>query len=157
MNKKYEFIDYDHTEKYSEYTHMSDSAMPFFAQSTLRNPLSNVRFYPKHNKLFNDFEENINEVYKDIHGNRLSNMLELDNFKLNLVVPGRTDVEVGQMIYLLYPNISPRDQSDKVKDNLDPMYTGAYLITGIRHQITGIKHKMIMEVTKDCLSGNIDI
>jgi hypothetical protein len=84
-------------------------------------------------------------------------MLELDNFKLNLVVPGRTDVEVGQMIFLLYPNISPRDQSDKVKDNLDPMYTGAYLITGIRHQITGIKHKMIMEVTKDCLSGNIDI
>lgn len=157
MNKKYEFIDYDHTEKYSEYKHMSDSAMPFFAESTLRNPLSNVRFYPKHNKLFNDFEENINEVYKDIHGNRLSNMLELDNFKLNLVVPGRTDVEVGQMIYLLYPNISPRDQSDKVKDNLDPMYTGAYLITGIRHQITGIKHKMIMEVTKDCLSGNIDI
>ena len=161
MNKKYELIDYDHTEKFSSYQHMSgSSALPFFAKDTMRNPACDISFYPKHPKLhYKDdapYEENINEVYKDIHGNRKSNLLELDNFKLIMHIPGRTDMECGQMLKLNYPQIAPRDSTDKVKSKLDPLYTGAYLITAIRHQINPVRHKMIVELTKDSLSGDVN-
>lgn len=161
MGKKYELVDYDHTEKFHDYHHMSGKgekeSLPFFAKDSMRNPACNIRYYPKHTKLFDGFEENINEVYKDIHGNRLSHLLELDNFKLNIAVPGRTDIECGQMIYLNYPSIQPKDQTDKFKDMLDPLYTGPYLITGIRHQINGVRHKMILEITKDSLTGAVGL
>lgn len=161
LNKVYEAVDYDHVDKYHDYYHMSgqgpSQAIPFFVSDSMRNPFSNIKYYPKHKGLFTDFEENVNEVYRDIHGNRLSHMLELDNFKLNIIVPGRTDVEAGQMIYLLYPNIQPKDNTDKLKDNLDPLYSGAYLITAIRHQINPLKHKMVLEVTKDSLTGNLEL
>jgi hypothetical protein len=157
MNKKYEVIDYDHSLSFNEYHHMSGQtekeALPFFAYNTLRNPLCDISYYPKHPKLFDDFDENVNEVYKDVHGNRRSNLLELDTFKLIMHVPGRTDVECGQMILLNYPMIAPRDQNDKSKSKLDPLYSGPYLITAIRHQINPVRHKMIVELTKDSLTG----
>ena len=159
VNKKYELIDYDHAERFNDYTHMSGTnSIPFFSRDTMRNPACDISFYPKHPKLFYDkegsaFEENINEVYKDIHGNRKSNLLELENFKLIMHVPGRTDIECGQMITLNYPMVAPTDNSDKLKDKLDPLYSGPYLITAIRHQINGVRHKMIVELTKDSLSG----
>lgn len=160
MNKKYELIDYDHTEKFYDYHHMAGQtqkeALPFFAKDTMRNPACDISFYPKHPKLFDGIDENVNEVYKDIHGNRRSNLLELDTFKLIMHVPGRTDVECGQMIYLNYPMIAPRDQTDKNKTKLDPLYTGPYLITAIRHQINPVRHKMIVELTKDTLTGVIN-
>lgn len=160
MGKKYELIDYDHTEKFYDYYHMpgksNKETIPFFSKDTMRNPACNIRYYPKHTKLFDGVEDNVNEVYKDIHGNRLSHLLELDNFKLNMAVPGRTDIECGQMIYLKYPDIKPRDATDKFKDLLDPMYTGTYLITGIRHQITPIRHNMVLEITKDSLTGGLN-
>lgn len=159
VNKKYTEIDYDHTEKFYDYYHMSGKtqkeALPFFAKETMKNPTCSISYYPKHEKLFNDIEENVNEVYKDIHGNRLSNLLELDNFKIQITVPGRTDMEVGQMIYLYYPLISPTDQTDAKKEKLDPFLTGAYLITAIRHQINATRHKMIMELTKDSMTGDL--
>lgn len=149
MGKKYEKIDYIHVDKFNEYTHMEPGSRPFFDTNTVKNAASNIRYYPKHMKLFDDFEENVNEVYRDIHGNRLSHMLELDNFKLNISVPGRTDIEVGQMIELKYPKIEPKDNTDKYADGLDKNYSGRYLITGIRHQVNVARHKMILELTKD--------
>jgi hypothetical protein len=159
VNKKYELVDYDHVYKFYDYHHMSGKTekevLPFFALDSMRNAECNIMFYPKHTKHFDSADDNINEVYRDIHGNRKSNLLELDNFKLNINVPGRTDVECGQMIYLKYPAIEPKDTQDKNKEKLDPLYSGAYLITAIRHQFNGIRHKMILELTKDSLSGNL--
>lgn len=157
VNKKYENIVYDHVEKYHDYYHMSGKgtklSMPMFASDSMRNPDNNIKFYPKHPKLFDEFEENINEKYHEIHGNRLSLLMELDSFKINISVPGRTDLEAGQMIYFKYPDINPKDGSDKNKENLDELYTGSYLISAIRHQVNAVRHRMILELTKDCLSG----
>jgi hypothetical protein len=128
--------------------------MPLFSRTgDMAAPQSNIKFHSKHPKLFNNFEDNISEVFGEKHGNRLSNMLELDNFKLNLYVPGRTDIECGQMINFKYPDVQPTDSTDKLSDRIDPFYSGTYLITGIRHQINAVRHKMVLEITKDSLSG----
>jgi len=153
ISKKYEIIDYDHVASYGEYKHLEDisksGALAPFNSTTLRGPSSLTQFYPKHAKLFNDAETNANDIIDKTLPRRISTLNELGNFKMVITVPGRTDAEVGSIVYITYPDAQPKDQSDKAKTGEDPLFSGFYLVTAIRHKITLIKHMMIMEVVKD--------
>jgi hypothetical protein len=152
ITKKYEVIDYDHVASYGEYKHLEDiggGAQAPFSPSTLRGPSVLTHFYPKHEKLYSDLETNANDIIDKTLPRRVSVMHELDNIKLIITVPGRTDAEIGSVVYLSYPDASPRDQSDTAKSGEDPLYSGLYLVTAIRHKITLVKHMMIMELVKD--------
>ena len=154
FNKEYELIDYDHVTNYNKQFHTSGigkETKPVFSQDTFRNFATNISFYPKNPKLFNDYADNISEKMGEIHGNRLSSMLELTNIKMNMTVPGRTDAEVGRMIYFEYPSMGGRSESDTESTAQDKLYSGYYLITALHHKVTKLEHQMIMEVIKDSL------
>ena len=154
FNKEYELIDYDHVTNYNKQFHTSGigkETKPVFSQDTFRNFATNISFYPKNPKLFNDYADNISEKMGEIHGNRLSSMLELTNIKMNMTVPGRTDAEVGRMIYFEYPSMGGRSESDTESTAQDKLYSGYYLITAIHHKVTKLEHQMVMEVIKDSL------
>jgi len=105
------------------------------------NPDVIRNFYPNNGQI----DWNPNSI-----GNRKLGLFGLNNLKLNLNVPGRTDVEIGQTINFKHPKLGPRDETDK--DFTDKLYSGNYLITAINHKITKstiIEHRMIMEITKD--------
>ena len=78
-------------------------------------------------------------------------MLELSNFKLNISIPGRTDVEAGGIINLKFPDVRPPSDADKSAGKYDDRYSGNYLITAIRHKITILRHTMTLEIVKDSL------
>ena len=154
LNKEYELVDYDHIENYENQYHSSgkgNKAIPVFKQDSFRNSATNISFYPKNPKLFDDFPDNVSEVMKDIYGNRKSSLLELTNTKMNITVPGRTDVEVGRMLYFNYPALGPRDASDTGDSMQDKLYSGYYLITAIHHKVNKNEHTMTMEIVKDSL------
>lgn len=151
INKVYRASDYDAVKEYNNYKHMEESPRPIFARNPVRTSLTNIKFAPVHPGLFENFKNNVNESYHESYGNRKSNMMELQNLKLNLVVPGRTDVEVGTMLNFIFPDISPKSEKDKSLPAGDKYYSGNYLITAIRHKINLQTHFMSMEVTKDSL------
>jgi hypothetical protein len=151
-NKIYKSIDYDYVKEYKNQHHTSgpgDKAVPVFSEDSLRNSATNISYYPVNPKLFDNFENNVNEKIGDIHGNRLSSMLDLTNLKMNLTVPGRTDVEIGRVMYFNYPILG--DKSSVTDDAGDKNYSGYYLITAIHHVINKTKHLMTMEMVKDSL------
>jgi len=154
FNKKYELYDYDYVEDYKNIYHTSgkgDRAVPVFVPESPRNFTSSISYYPVNPKLFNDFPGNISEKMGEIYGNRKSTLLDLTNIKLNITVPGRSDIEVGNLIYIKFPALGPAVESDKNKEHIDRSYSGYYLITAIHHRLTGLEHVMIMEVVKDSL------
>ena len=154
FNKEYQLIDYDHTENYEKQFHSSgkgNEAKPVFNRDTFKNFATNISFYPKNPKLFDNYQDNINEKMGEIHGNRLSSMLELTNIKMNMTVPGRTDAEVGRIIYFEYPSLGAKDGSDTGSTAQDKLYSGYYLITAIHHKVSKLEHQMVMEVIKDSL------
>jgi len=154
FNKEYELIDYDHVTNYDKQFHTSGigkEAKPVFNNETFRNFATNISFYPKNPKLFNDYADNISEKMGEIHGNRLSSMLELTNIKMNITVPGRTDAEVGRIIYFEYPSMGGKSESDSESTAQDKLYSGYYLITAIHHKVTKLEHQMVMEIIKDSL------
>lgn len=154
FNKEYQLIDYDHTVNYEKQFHSSGKgteAKPVFNSDTFKNFASNISFYPKNPKLFNDYQDNISEKMGEIHGNRLSSMLELTNIKMNMTVPGRTDAEVGRIIYFEYPALGAQDETDTASSAQDKLYSGFYIITAIHHKVNKLEHQMVMEVIKDSL------
>jgi hypothetical protein len=78
-------------------------------------------------------------------------MLELTNIKMNMTVPGRTDAEVGRIIYFEYPSMGAKDETDSGSSAQDKLYSGFYIITAIHHKVNKLEHSMTMEVIKDSL------
>lgn len=152
-NKIYQSTDYDAIEEFKNYTHTEENPRPLFDATSARTPLTDIKFKPVHPGLFEGIEKNANERAPDIHGNRKSNLRELDNFKINLIVPGRTDVEVGRMLKFIFPDVSPKGEKDVSLPVDDKYYSGFYLITAIRHKITLQTHYMSMEIIKDSLKA----
>lgn len=156
-NKEYDLVDYDYVDEYKAQFHTSgdgEKAVPPFSSNSLRNFATNISFYPKNPKLFDGFADNINEKMNVIYGNRKSSMLDLTNLKMHIEVPGRTDVEVGRVLYFIYPSLEAKDESDKNTVKQDTLYSGYYLITAIHHRINKHQHSMIMEIVKDSLLVN---
>lgn len=155
-NKEYKVYDYDYTIEYSKQFHSSgagNTAKPPFTSDSLRNFATNVSFYPVNPKLYNDFTDNINEKMSEIHGNRKSSLLDLSNIKMNITIPGRTDIEIGNMLYFSYPSLEGKEKGrDEGKE--DTQYSGYYLITAIHHKINKLEHVMRMEIVKDSLYVN---
>lgn len=152
-NKQVTLTDYDTINRYENYVHTEgDKTTPFFKTNTARTTLSDIKFNPIHPGLHN-IEGNANERMPDIYGNRKANLLEMNQLKLEIFVPGRTDIEVGRMLKLNYPDVSPRGTEDQSSENLDKKYSGNYLITAINHKINTQSHMMSMEIVKDGLNG----
>jgi len=153
LTKKYEIFDYDHVSTYDEYQHLENITgnrdVAPFNSNALRNPAGYIKFYPKHENLFNNTPDNANDVIEKVLPRRLSTIQELGNFKIIITVPGRTDAEVGSVIYFNFPDTGTKSEQDKSKSKGDAFYSGYYLITAIRHKITLLKHMMIMEIVKD--------
>lgn len=153
-NKEYKLIDYDHVDSYDKQFHSSgdgEKARPSFDKNTFRNAATNISFYPKNPKLFDGVNDNVSDRMGEIYGNRKSSMLELTNLKMNITVPGRTDIEAGRLLYFDYPALGGKSEEDTTQTQQDKLYSGYYLITAIHHKVTKIEHSMIMEIVKDSL------
>ena len=148
-NKTYNENNYDHVTRYPYYEHTSTNANGFFSSEVVRNPYAHKIVGFKHPGLFTDVPNNLNEQAINVMPIRNSMMAEMNQVKLKLDVHGRTDIELGSMIYVYYPKIGPRSDEDKNKDIKDPLYSGLYIITAIHHRITLENHSMTMEVIKD--------
>lgn len=154
INKGYENIDYDHGLSFNNYPHLEKAdPVPFFDESSQRNPLAYRKVYFSNPGLHSNFLDNFSEKEKNIWGNRRSNIIELDNFKMEITIPGRTDIECGQTIYIRIPKGEPGGltQEDKTFYRDDDMYSGYYLITNLNHKINPRTHFITMSVTRDSL------
>jgi hypothetical protein len=79
----------------------------------------------------------------------LSQLQDVEQVKVKIDVFGRTDMEVGSLIYILYPKSGPRDEEDKNKSIQDRFYSGIYVTTAIHHRINLETYHMTMEAVKD--------
>ena len=149
INKELRNTDYKITERYDNYVHTEGKkTQPFFATNTPLTTLGDIKFNPIHPGL-HDVEANANETMPLVYGNRKSNLLELNQLKLEIFISGRTDIEVGRMMNLIYPDVSPKGMNDKASENEDTKYSGSYLITAINHKLNQQSHMMTMEIVKD--------
>jgi hypothetical protein len=155
--KRYREFTWDYHANFNTYNHMEDYRVKgdtvvsesgnhqTFRSDTPRNPSGHRALHTKHFQMFNDIKDTLVEQWA-VQRNSL--LYELSNIRVNIQVPGRTDVEVGRLVYVHFPLGTDRRAEEET--NYDPYMSGIYLITAIRHTITmNGKHNMTMELVKD--------
>jgi hypothetical protein len=89
-------------------------------------------------------EKNIEQVL----GKRISQQRQIESVRIQIEVPGDSAREVGDLIYFNHPSDEAEDkQSGITKEH--KYLSGRYLITALRHKITGEEYTMIIEASKD--------
>lgn len=68
----------------------------------------------------------------------------LDELTANILVAGDSAITVGEIVELKLPDLSGTTER---KDD-DQLTSGNYLVTKVRHMISGDEHKMVLQITK---------
>ena len=154
-NKTIKTFDYDYHEDYGNHFHTEhkDGAK---SDSNFIRPLvlfedtdKNLSDFPMQKlmsvtdtlKVHNDYEFPRPEA---IIPQTISQKAQMANFHLLLTVPGQTRITAGNMISFELPNQKPvpHDQPQE----LNPYYSGRYLILGLKHKFDVIEQKHIMNI-----------
>lgn len=156
FNKSYTNSVFDYTVRYPDFFHTSGkgkNAVPIFTNRATKSVDSAISFYPFNPKLFGNPDGT--NVSSSVDPKKLlsrkSLLMDLTNLKLNIVIPGRTDIEVGNLMYINFPALTPVSEQDANASNVDKSYSGYYLITAIHHKVTILEHVMFLEIIKDSL------
>jgi|688.fasta_scaffold19814_6 hypothetical protein len=126
-----------------------------FKKKVYENSYSLMRMYPTNRS--HDTDSVISSKQPSIKQNlvekwllqRITQINQLDYFKLKLVIPGDTYITVGDIIEFQIPLVGAKNPG---ASNENPFYSGRYLLTAIRHKINLDNYEMIVEATRDCLS-----
>ena len=107
-----------------------------------------------HSKMFDDFDD-VTSVTMRLK--RVSRLKMAEAFKINIVVPGRTDYTVGDKVEIKSYKVQPIQKSDSEEDILDHTISGNYLVASINHVIDRKHHECHMQLIKDSYKRNLKI
>lgn len=142
LTKKYTVKDYSLKKDTKKPTLLND--YPAYSKYAVGNSASALTVMPKYYGNFSNFSDVTN--HKTIQ-RRISFFQNLEKFKVNIQVLGRTDYTVGQVIDITIPKAAQITQTDSsVKDE---MLSGRYLISAISHTINKDSHLCNMELIKN--------
>ena len=92
--------------------------------------------------------EGITEAIRISQRNQVAN-----STRLELVVTGASDLEVGDMIEFDMPIMTPDGESSQDYRG-DSKYSGRYLITKLRHRVMGNSYRQVLHCIKDSVVTN---
>jgi len=141
----------------------TDAGIPI--PDIIRNPFVHSKFVSYNTSLFDDYgvtdhldlpEGHPAQYMTDRVHYRQSYINSFNNFKFEIQIPGRTDIEVGALINILYPSARSIVQEENSPDLVFDQYlTGTYLITAIKHKFLYGEHSIIAEVVKNGLKASM--
>ena len=125
---------------------------PLVSKKHINNPWSTII---RETKYYNNFDKFGDVTNTKTLQQRISQMLQAEGNRIEIVVPGRTDYTVGQKVELkLYKN-QPTTKEDT--DFIDKANSGFYIIAAVNHFFTREKHECSMELIKNSYMFNLDL
>lgn len=150
LNKTFNFNSYNYTENFKNTNHLDKFPMVsgYIVDAVANASLNtNVSLPFVHNTMKIDNSS-------DIIMKRLSLLAHTEFYKVELTLPGRTDLEVGTVVKFNMLNYASVDNNmseanASAIDPIDKYYSGNYLVGAIYHRLTYSRHKMTVQLFKD--------
>jgi hypothetical protein len=165
FNKTFEEIDFDYNIEYEKQNHLEQDAngnkrsdngiLPYFNYDkgdTFGTKNEGTIYYTSQTtNVHNDYDLPLN---KNIIPKRVSQHLAINSLKIEITIPGTTEINVGDIVHFSMPKYAPNDPIDK-KDQ-DIYLTGRYLISAARHHVSSLskRHTLILELIKDSFNNS---
>ena len=146
MAKKMEERTIDIREHWGNFIH-TDEGVPIPA-GVGRTPFAKQTFKVLNAVPYNDFEYN-HKLYVDNELTRDNYINSFNNYRFELEMPGRTDIEAGVMFRLEYPSMKEKIVGMSPEDVTDRILSGNYLITAVKHKITPLNYINQVEFVKN--------
>jgi hypothetical protein len=152
----------DGRDQFSSFVH-TDTGIPIPA-GIQRNPYSFVNIKYLNQVMFTGMQGGLVDgkygaaANPALLANNLFRQVYFNSFKdytFEIDLPGRTDIEVGKLIKMVYPNAGDKPADATYEDLVDPLLTGNYLITAIKHKFDSSRHTMKLEIVKNGLAQSL--
>ena len=123
--------------------------LPFnYAKNRLGNSLHQASAYVK---MFPKFQDNLASQWLLMRAARIA---LLNNTRLHIDIPGDSSISVGDIVNVKIPKNDAQTDSNNI--TLDPIMSGKYLITGLRHQLLDDKYFCHAQLCKDSMNLNLN-
>jgi len=121
-------------------------------EGVLSNPLAVRKFTPMATSPYaSSYSRGVQQVRNELI--RSYSMAEIENNVIEIVVPGKSDIDLGLMVRLIFPKTEDKTTEPDKDDLEDPFVSGLYMIVGIRHKIQPNNHEMVLRLMRDSLGG----
>ena len=141
-------------EKFGSFHHLADAGINPIHDQIKFHPYSNVRMKVGNHNLWNDKEFGYEKQFFQDTVYRDTAISEITRNQVDIMVNGRTDVDLGQLVYLRFPDVGSKgmgfaSQESQIEDRKT---SGLYQIVGIRHEFKfgdEFDHQMKLECIRD--------
>lgn len=148
-NKTYDYSYYDFVDAFADINHLNPKSFSSDAATRRLNTFFRTRVAPSRS-----FASMPNEAHDQWFKQRVTELGAMSAYNITIQVAGRMDIVVGDCVdVFLYSGQLPNDGSSRNDFNevIDKIYSGRYLITGIRHTLNKERHVMNLSLSKDSL------
>ena len=142
LTKKYKVKDYSIKKDKIEQTLLNPA--PAYSKYSKSNAAGSQFIMPRHYGNFTNFSDTTN--YSTVQ-RRMSFFQNLNKFRINIEVFGRTDYTVGQIYDITLPKVAQILKEDSI--TRDAMLSGRYIVSAISHTINKENHICKMELIKN--------
>jgi hypothetical protein len=114
------------------------------------NASAHRNFTPMNTSLFGStYTRGVQQVRNEMIRN--FSLAEIDNNAIEITVPGKTDVDIGRLVRLVFPKTDDKTSEPSRDDLEDPFVSGLYMITAVRHTVSNGKHDMVLRLMRDSI------
>jgi hypothetical protein len=146
VTKTYNVQTLKYDDNYKTHNHLNP-----YPTSTLGLPAKTLAFLAVEPRALENYTNFKTDRMKSWYLKNLMQMAEMNQFTMEITVPGRSDLVVGQVIDVYIYRNTPIKAKDTEEDVLDKTFSGRYLITSLCHELNREKHNIHMTIMKDSL------
>jgi len=143
LRKNYQTVKFDYPSSFAKTSHLNRD--PLFGPNLVVSNEAKIWNMTRDYGSFTGWGD-VTEIAAMQH--RQSLLKQLTSNRIKVVMYGRTDYTVGQLMNVYKYANKPTDHT--TKEILDTEVSGTYIVTAIEHFITVNKHECIIELSRDC-------
>ncbi len=151
VSKKYSVRNYNLLKDFPNHNHLNK-----FPIASSRVPVAPNALQLHEQKHFGVYQDYIDITNTKFAQQRISLMGQAESFKVQIVVPGRTDYTVGMKVNLKTYKTEQATAQENLDNLIDKVHSGDYLISAINHVIDKESHTCHMELIKDSMIIDLD-
>jgi hypothetical protein len=122
-----------------------------FTLSTPGVPSKTMAFLDTQPRALENYNNFKTDKMKNWYLKNLMHMNEMHAFMMDVTVPGRSDLCVGDVVDVYFYRPTPISAKDQEEQILDKTFSGRYLVSSLCHNLNREKHEIHMTLMKDSL------
>lgn len=146
VTKTYNVQTLSYADNFEKHNHLNPYPM-----STGNLPSKTLAFLDVQPRALETYTNFKTDKMKNWHLKGIMEMAEVNAYSMEVTVPGRSDLCVGDVIDVFIYRNSPISQKDQEEDIIDKTFSGRYLIAALCHNLNREKHLIHMSLIKDSL------